>query len=388
MVKSIGIFNPYMDSLTGVVRLTFDIAKAIKDLYNVKILTIGAVSEEVKMKYHNVSVGIEVIDNVNLKDYGLMKKIFYIRNLGKISRELNVDVLFFTDGYYLVKGFKNFLKILYVYFPYSLSYHKSFEKEVEKAPAHKRLLRFLMKEFEKFLIYNDRNIVSVIVYSSFVKRVFKKYFGIEPYVLMPPLDTDFFVPPKDLEFKFTKKPRTILCVTRFHPDKEHELVVEAFMRYVKRRDVNLVIAGYVSDKRYYEFIRKLSSRDNRIMIIPNPSDEELLRLYQEATLFWYVHEEHCATTPLEAMACATPVVMLNKPGLNEVVVQGVNGYLVNSLEELGRVTEDLLNRVDDLVRMGKEARKMMVKLYSYQTFREKLRDELVRVVSRGGKSEG
>ena len=48
------------------------------------------------------------------------------------------------------------------------------------------------------------------------------------YVRMPPLDTNFFTHPADLYHKFEKDVKLILCVTRFHPDKERELVVKAF----------------------------------------------------------------------------------------------------------------------------------------------------------------
>ena len=176
-----------------------------------------------------------------------------------------------------------------------------------------------------------------------------------------------------------------MCIRdRFHPDKEHELVVKTFKRYILRKDVELAIAGYVSDHKYFEYIKSLSSDDPRIKLVPNPSDQELLKLYQEATLFWYVHEEHCATTPLEAMACATPVIMLNKPGLNEVVRQGNNGYLVNDLEELGKLTERLLDSPEELIRMGMNARKMMVELYSYQAFENRLRNIIEAILKAKG----
>ena len=381
----VAIVNPYLDALTGVVRLTFDVAQVLKKVFGyTEILTLGTVNPEVISKYHNANITLSVIDDVNLKRLSLLGKAIYIRKLKGILKKLDFDLIFFTDGYYLVRGFKHIPKILYVYFPYSLSYHKSFKQEVEDIPFHIKVYRHVYRKMEDFLIYKDKDIKGIIVYSNFVKRVFEKYFDISPYVLMPPLNTEFFVPPTNLDQKFNKNVKLILCVTRFHPDKEHELVVKTFKRYILRKDVELAIAGYVSDHKYFEYIKSLSSVDPRIKLVPNPSDQELLKLYQEATLFWYVHAEHCATTPLEAMACATPVIMLNKAGLNEVVSQGINGYLVDNLEELGKLTERLLDSPEELIRMGMNARKMMVELYSYQAFENRLRNIIEAILKARG----
>jgi len=381
---SIAVINPYLNALTGVVRLTFDVAQVLKSISkHVEVITFGTIDKEVLTKYSNVNVPIYVPDESNLKRFSLIKKIAFINKLRRKLKDLPFDVLFFTDGYYLVRGFRNILKILYAYFPYSLSYNKSFRKEVEDAPLIKKLKRYMAKELEKLLIYKDEYVKGVIVYSNFVKQVFKRYLGIVPYVLMPPLNTDFFVPPPNLDRKFNSNTKIILCVTRFHPNKEHELVIEAFKRYIKRRDTWLIIAGYVSDMYYFEFIKRLASKDYRIVLIPNPSDQELLKLYQGAIVFWYVHEEHCATTPLEAMACATPVIMLNKPGLNEVVQPGINGYLANNLKELGKVTEQLLNDVETLFKLGISARNIVVKAYGYATFKANLEKILEKILRTG-----
>ena len=293
MTVSVAIFNPYLDGLTGVVRLTFDVAKVFRKLCkDVKILTLGLIDSDILKKYHNVDIPIESLDNVKLKEKNIFAKILYTNRIRRLSKNLDLDLMFFTDGYYLVKGFDSIPKILYVYFPYSLSYHKSFEEEIRKTPIYNRAIRKIAKKLEELLIYKEKSVKKIVVYSNFVKSIFEENFSISPCVLMPPLNTNFFVPPKDLSTKFSSKEKTILCVTRFHPDKEHDIIVEAFTKYVKKKIVQLIIAGHVSDANYYKFIKNLASRDNRIRLVPNPSDGELLELYQEASLFWYVHEEH------------------------------------------------------------------------------------------------
>ena len=58
----------------------------------------------------------------------------------------------------------------------------------------------------------------------------------------------------------------------------------------------------------------------------------------------------------EAMACGTPVIAFNHGAVNEVIIDGVNGYKVDNLEQM----VDAVLKIDDvdrnLVRLDAEAR--------------------------------
>jgi glycosyltransferase involved in cell wall biosynthesis len=47
---------------------------------------------------------------------------------------------------------------------------------------------------------------------------------------------------------------------------------------------------------------------------------------------------------IEAMACGTPVVAMNRGAMPEIIKHGINGFLANSVEEF----EEYMQRVDEI----------------------------------------
>jgi len=58
----VAVVNPYLNGLTGVVRLTFGVAQVFKKVFDyVEVLTFGAVDPEVLSKYHNADIPISLL---------------------------------------------------------------------------------------------------------------------------------------------------------------------------------------------------------------------------------------------------------------------------------------------------------------------------------------
>ncbi|HSP89089.1 MAG TPA: glycosyltransferase, partial [Ignavibacteriaceae bacterium] len=64
------------------------------------------------------------------------------------------------------------------------------------------------------------------------------------------------------------------------------------------------------------------------------SGEELKSLMQKAKAFVFAAEEDFGITVVEAMACGTPVIALNKGGTAETVVDGLTGILFESQDAI------------------------------------------------------
>ena len=98
------------------------------------------------------------------------------------------------------------------------------------------------------------------------------------------------------------------------PYKNIRALAEAFLKIKDRIDHCLVIVGRK------EFAAGQLITDERILYMDYVPDEDLPRFYSYADLL--VHpslSEGFGLTPLEAMACGTPVVSSNAGALPEVV---------------------------------------------------------------------
>jgi D-inositol-3-phosphate glycosyltransferase len=145
----------------------------------------------------------------------------------------------------------------------------------------------------------------------------------------------------------------ILQLGRMVPRKGIDNVIEALSKVdVKDKPVKLVIVGgeyeELTEEKCPEYSRLLSiARINNVqdkVIFAGRKDRDLLKFYYAASdLFittpWY---EPFGITPLEAMACGTPVIGANVGGIKYSVKDGETGVLVNPqkpAELAGKITE-------------------------------------------------
>lgn len=140
----------------------------------------------------------------------------------------------------------------------------------------------------------------------------------------------------------------VLFVSTIEPRKNVPLLLQAYRRLLDeyKVEVKLVLAGekgwmYES---VYELVKTLRLQD-RVIFLGRVSSDELLWLYNTAELLVAPSiYEGFGLTPLEAMACGTPVVASNVSSLPEVV--GDAGLLVDpfSVDEItvaiARVLQD------------------------------------------------
>ncbi|MDM7121723.1 glycosyltransferase, partial [Klebsiella pneumoniae] len=132
----------------------------------------------------------------------------------------------------------------------------------------------------------------------------KKVYGRDSDVIYPPVDVDRFslVDEKE-DFYFT--------ASRLVPYKRIDLIVEAFSHMP---DKKLVVIGDGSE------MGKIKSKAARnIEILGYQSNEVMQSTMQKAKAFVFAAEEDFGITPVEAMACGTPVIAYGKGGVLETV---------------------------------------------------------------------
>lgn len=124
----------------------------------------------------------------------------------------------------------------------------------------------------------------------------------------------------------------VLCVGWLDdPRKNIVLLLDAYALIPEdiRSRLRLVIAGQAgpSDS-FWQRAEALGLRD-RIEFIYRPSRNELIALYQKASIFVLPSEEEgLGVVLLEAMACGIPVVSTRSGGPDSLIADGEDGYLV------------------------------------------------------------
>jgi len=112
------------------------------------------------------------------------------------------------------------------------------------------------------------------------------------------------------------------------------------------------------------------------------SDEELVEVLNRATALVYTsHLEPFGFAPLEANACATPVVAVAEGGVRETMRDGVNGILVDrEPEEIARALQSLLDDERLARRMGENAAAYVRQEWSIERSVDRLEEHLLRTV--------
>ena len=149
-------------------------------------------------------------------------------------------------------------------------------------------------------------------------------------------------------------------------------LVRAFGVAAERvEDVELVVAGS-EDHGYGDYVRsivRVLGLEDRVRFLGPVPNQEIPDLMCGADVFAYASRggEGIPRAILEAMACGLPVVATRVAGVPEAVREGETGFLVEAGDwrGLGRGLVRLLSDVELRERMGREARRLVEREFSY-----------------------
>ncbi|OGM19685.1 hypothetical protein A2771_02360 [Candidatus Woesebacteria bacterium RIFCSPHIGHO2_01_FULL_38_26b] len=333
------IYNPYLDTLGGGEKYTIDFASVfIKAGFKVDIQWKNkSILEKLETRFGVKLDGVNVVDDIKRGD--------------------GCDICFWlSDGSIpLLRARKNFL---HFQFPFKDTNGKSLLNRM-------KLVR----------------INRVICNSKFTKSFVDKEYGIDSLVIYPSARTE--------KIKPKRKENIILFVGRFSrltQLKRQDVLIEVFKKFVKRgyEDWKLILVGGVEigADEYLEGLYK-SSKNYPIEIIKSPSYKELISIYGKARLFWSasgygVDEikmplkiEHFGISIVEAMSGGAVPLVYKAGGPKEIIVNGVNGYLWKTKNELLKSTQKLINNTRLMSTISSQAKKDS-KFYGYEKFEKEI----------------
>ncbi len=188
---------------------------------------------------------------------------------------------------------------------------------------------------------NLRRFDHIFTNSKNVQKRLKDFTGYDSEIIYPPTDTGKFIPtspqpsPKgegaQVSSHFSEGEgarrwgRYFLSFARLSPPKRVDLIVEVFLQIP---DQNLIFCYGKNDPMKEAILKKIEWRKN-IIALESPNDTDLIALIQGATATIYIPvDEDFGMSPVESMACGTPVIWSDEWGLRETVIDGETGKLV------------------------------------------------------------
>ncbi len=134
------------------------------------------------------------------------------------------------------------------------------------------------------------------------------------------------------EFPLVRTPGDyLLFFGRIHPHKGAAEAIEV----AERAGLPLTIAGIVQDREYFERSVEPHVDGERVRYIGSvgPDERGAVLGGARALLHLISFDEPFGFSVVESMACGTPVIATRRGSMPELVEDGVNGYLVDALDE-------------------------------------------------------
>jgi len=227
---------------------------------------------------------------------------------------------------------------------------------------------------------------SIVCNSVFTKDNIDVSVGKDAIVIYPPVDVEKFSP--------GKKKKQILSVGRFtsHENaKKQNVLIEAFKQGCSKgllKDYSLILAGSMleGDCEFTNGLKK-DAKGFPIEFAVNCPFTELVRLFNTSTFYWHAagygetnpqNMEHFGISTVEAMASGTIPLVYAAGGQKEIIQDGKNGYLWDSIQSLLAKTDEI--QKDS--KLQKELQRQMMldtKKFSVSVFTKAFDELLVRI---------
>lgn len=225
--------------------------------------------------------------------------------------------------------------VAYVHSPARWAWETRFRQEENRSKPGKFALSLLSARARTNELRWAPHVTSVVGNSSAVVQRIEEHWGREARVVHPPVDTEFFHPDSAIE-----KKDYFISVGRLVPYKQVPLGVTAAVA----AGVRLVVVG---DGRDMARARALAGPN--VEFRGRLPGNEMRDVIRGARALLMPGEEDFGIVPVEAMACGTPVIALDKGGALDTVKPGISGELFtgDSEKEIIANLAEVMSNFDD-----------------------------------------
>jgi glycosyltransferase involved in cell wall biosynthesis len=332
----IGIFDPYLDDLGGGEKYMMTIAQCLSKTHIVDVFWNNKDDLKVLNQRFPLDLSkVRIVPNIFSFQVSTVKRFIETRKYDVI--------IFLSDGSLpLVASKKLFIHI---------------QQPLKIMQANSILDKIKIARVNGFFCN-----------SQFTKSFIDKKFHLKTTVLYPPVG---------LHPKNVKKENIILHVGRFRVKniknedyKKQRVMVDAFKDMVSKglEDWRFILAVSIQekDKDAFEALKK-NAAGFPIEFLVNKNNDELWDIYSKAKIYWHAsgfgedleknpeYAEHFGISTVEAMGAGVVPVVINAGGQKEIVIEGEDGFLWNSIKELQSQTLKLIKDEPLLNKLSKQA---------------------------------
>ncbi len=358
MTRRIGIFDPYLTTRGGGEKVALALASALAEDPENLVEVVSYEDENLddlqayfnidlsRVTHRAVSPETPLVKFLRLfRAPGRVINLFENRHLGRILRRPGYDV--FVNNMYASDLPSPAPHGIYLcMFPHRLV--------TPAAGALRRTYESTMSWIERFALYGGHRsgidtYQVVAANSHFTQHYISEYWGRDSEILYPMCE--------DLRRPGVQKRKMILHVGRFFENgkgahhKRQDFLLETFAKLRELHDEGweLHFAGSVAESigtLRFGFRLLANATGLPIVFHLDASFEELQRLYNEATIYWHAtgfgssidlspeKHEHFGISTVEAMSSGALPIVIDSAGQRETVVDGKNGFLWSTQQEL------------------------------------------------------
>jgi len=334
----VGIFDPYLDDLGGGEKYMMTIAQCLTDDgHDVHVFWDHVEDiKELKIRFSLNLSKVKFVNNIFSRKEGFLKRLWKTKNYDVI--------IILSDGS----------------IPFTLAKKTliHFQQPISK-------IRLNLKDELKI-----KRVKKFFCNSKYTKSYIDKSLNIESFVLYPPVK----LRPKEI-----KKENIILHVgrfrvknVRFEDYKKQGFMISTFKQMVRSGfdGWEFVLAVSIKEKERKIFDEFKKSAENfPIKFLINNTNDELWDIYSKAKIYWHASgfgedlikhpefAEHFGISTVEAMGAGAVPVVFNAGGQKEIVEDGKNGFLWDTVSEFKEKTLELVKEDKLWERLSRQAQK-------------------------------
>lgn len=350
----IGIYDPYLDTLTGGEKYMLTAASCLAEKHNVSIFwdvtEEQLLKTEIKRKFGMDLSHIPFVRNLFARNISFLKRF-------QLSRKYDL-ILLLSDG-----------SIPFVFS--QLVLHFQTPMEWLPNPNFKTKIKL-------------SRVKTIICNSQFTKSFIDKKLNIKSVVLYPPVSL--------IKKTTQKKENIILHVGRFgiyspgSSYKKQEMLIDAFKSLVKKglKEWKFVLVMSVKPEDLGA-VERLQQETLKypIEFIVNPDNHTLVTVYSKARIYWHAsgfeedlqknpdRAEHFGISTVEAMSAGAVPIVFNAGGQAEIVEDKKNGFVWDTRDELLKYTQEVVSNKMLQKTISQEAEKR-AQFFSIDRFCESL----------------